>query len=130
MSRLNAELSRIARLPADRQMMAYRNAHTLLLKREPGNYPDHEHLLKAFLQAEHAIKGPNERLTGFAAALEIQGRHMRRSVVFAGFLNNSGNVLRTLHRLNEALVQHEEALQIRRTALAPKSLGTKPGVAH
>ncbi|MBB5365763.1 CHAT domain-containing tetratricopeptide repeat protein [Deinococcus humi] len=117
MSRLNAELTRIARLPADWQVQAYRNAHTSLLKKDPGNYPEHVQVLEALGRAEHAMKTPGTRLTVFALALGAQRRAMRGGVVFANILNHSTNVLKDLRRYDEALSIHEEALTIRRATL-------------
>ncbi|MBB5365764.1 CHAT domain-containing tetratricopeptide repeat protein [Deinococcus humi] len=117
MSRIDKELQRISRLPVDRQVGAYRNLHTLSLKSETGNYPGHERILEALLRAEHALKGSNEPLTVFAVALELQGRHLRRGVVFAGFLNNLATVLAELRRFDEALEMRGETLATRRAAL-------------
>ena len=126
MTRLNTELARIARLPADRQVGAYRNLYTLCLRREPGNYPAHEQILKAILQAEHTVKAPGEPLTVFAAALETQRRVERGGLGFADTLNNCAIVLHDLRRFEETLARHEEALVIKRAALPAGD----PSIAH
>ncbi|AZI45250.1 CHAT domain-containing protein (plasmid) [Deinococcus psychrotolerans] len=118
MNRIDKELQRIARMDANEaQLTAFCRWHILNLKAAARDYKAQERILEALLRAEHDLRPPSVLLTITSKAIARQGVHLRRTADFAIILDNLGNVLSDLHRFDEALESHEEALKIKRQAL-------------